>query len=224
VGQLARGQLLSGTTDNGKSGQQAIVLQRQSSTMILPIVKYGHPALRQKGARIEAITPELEQLIADMLETMYAAAGVGLAAQQVGRALQLTVSDVREVKDRPSTLEVAGQSIEPATYMPMVLINPAITPVGNPETGPEGCLSFPEIYTDIARPEMVEVTAGNRQGQSFQFKAGGLLSRAIQHEVDHLNGILFIDRMTSADRKLLKAELDALQRDTKIQLQQKKSQ
>src|SRR5256884_9108787 len=117
--------------------------------MILPVVKYGHPMLRQKGARIEIITPTIKKLIDDMLETMHAAAGVGLAAQQVGHALQLTVIDVREIKDRPSTIEWNGQPADPAAFMPLVLMNPEITPVGQPLAGPEGGLSFPEIYADI---------------------------------------------------------------------------
>src|SRR5262245_26568738 len=120
--------------------------------MILPILKYGHPVLRQRGAPIEKITPEIQALIADMFETMYQAAGIGLAAQQIGQAIQLTVLDVRAVKDRPSTLEIAGKPAEVASLMPLVLINPQIRPFGEPATGPEGCLSFPEIYADITRP------------------------------------------------------------------------
>src|SRR5258708_38445397 len=111
--------------------------------MKLPIVQYGQPVLRQKGARIEKITPAIKQLIADMFETMHAAAGIGLAAQQVGQALQLTVLDVRAVKDRPSTLELAGQPAEVASFMPLVLINPQLTPLAHPVPRPEGCLSFP---------------------------------------------------------------------------------
>lgn len=187
--------------------------------MILRIVKYGHPALRQKGARIEKITPAIRQLIADMFETMYAAAGIGLAAQQVGQSLQLTVIDVRAAKDRPSTLEINGQPADVASIMPLVLINPQIRPVGDPATGPEGCLSFPEMYAEITRPESVDVVAWNAEGKTIEFKAGGLLSRAIQHEVDHLNGILFIDRMTSAVKDDLRPELEALQAATKAELQ-----
>src|SRR5687767_15032246 len=168
--------------------------------MILEIVKYGHPVLRAKGARIEKITPEIKQLMADMFDTMHAAAGVGLAAQQVGRPLQLTVIDVRGVKDRPSTLELDGKPADVAGYMPVVLINPEIRPFGDPAKGPEGCLSFPEIYSDITRPASVEVRALNAEGQPIHFIAGGLLSRAVQHETDHLNGILFIDRMGSAEK------------------------
>jgi peptide deformylase len=189
--------------------------------MILEIVKYGHPTLRAKGAQIEKITPEIKKLIADMFETMYAAAGVGLAAQQVGRPLQLTVIDVRGVKDRPSTLELDGKPADVASYMPLVLINPEIRPFGDPATGPEGCLSFPEIYSDITRPESVEVKALNAEGQPIQFVAGGLLSRAVQHETDHLNGILFIDRMNSAEKAELKPELELLQKQTKAKLENK---
>jgi len=189
--------------------------------MVLPIVKYGHPVLRQKGARIEKITPEMAKLIEDMLDTMYEAAGVGLAAQQVAQALQLTVLDVREVKERPSSLELNDQPADVAEFMPLVLINPEIKGVGDPVPGPEGCLSFPEIYEDITRPEFVEVTALDAKGQPIQFKAGGLLARAIQHEVDHLNGILFIDRMPTKAKQALKPELDDLQSETKAELAKK---
>ena len=139
--------------------------------MILPIVKFGHPVLRQKGTRIEKLTPDITRLIEEMFETMYAAAGVGLAAQQVGRALQLTVIDVRGVKDRPSTIEVDGKPVEVAAFMPLVLINPELKPFGDPVVGPEGCLSFPEIYEEITRPGSVEVTALDAKGRSFHFKA-----------------------------------------------------
>ena len=190
--------------------------------MILPIVKFGHPALRQKGARIESITPEIKQLIADMFETMEANHGVGLAAQQVGRALQLTVIDVRAVaKDRPSTLELKGKPAEVDEIMPLVLINPEVTPVNEPVTGGEGCLSFPEIYAEISRPESVDVKALNEKGKPLEFRAGGLLARAIQHETDHLNGILFIDRMERKTKEEFRDELDALQAATKAELKKK---
>src|SRR3954447_19920831 len=108
--------------------------------MILKVVKYGHPALRKKGARIEEITPEIKQLIADMFETMYAYKGIGLAAQQVGVPIQLTVIDVRGVTDRPSSLEIGGKPADVVAFMPLVLINPQITAVGPAVAGPEGCL------------------------------------------------------------------------------------
>jgi peptide deformylase len=183
--------------------------------MILEVVKYGHPALRQKGARVEKITPEIEKLIGDMFETMHAAKGVGLAAQQVGRALQLTVLDVRGATERPSTLELKGKESDVAAFMPLVLINPEVKGVGDPVGASEGCLSFPEIYAEITRPSQAEVRATNEKGKQIEFRCGGLLARAIQHELDHLNGILFIDRMTRADKDEHKPQLDELQAATK---------
>lgn len=189
--------------------------------MILPVLKYGHPILRQKGATIERITPTIEQLITDMLETMHSNAGVGLAAQQVGYAWQLTVIDVSAAKDRPSTLELNRRPADLARFMPLVLLNPVITPVGQPQAGPEGCLSFPEIYADIVRPESVDVVAMNEKGDRIEFRCGGLLARAVQHEVDHLQGILFIDRMPAAIKKELRQQLEQLQTETKTTLKKK---
>jgi len=186
--------------------------------MILDIVKYGNPVLRKKGARIEKITPEIKALIADMFETMHAARGVGLAAQQVGRALQLTVLDVRGITDRPSSLECDGQTADIEAFMPLVLINPEVKSSGEQVAGPEGCLSFPEIFAEIIRPSMTQVRALNEKGEPIEFRCGGLLSRAIQHEVDHLNGILFIDRMGREDKEELKPQLEELQAETKAAL------
>jgi len=190
--------------------------------MKLTVVKYGHPVLRTKGLRIESVTPEIKQLIADMFETMYANKGVGLAAQQVGRALQLTVIDVRGITDRPSTVELKGESGDVETVMPLVLINPEITPAGKPVIGPEGCLSFPEIYAQVSRLESVDVKALDKAGKPISFRCGGLLARAVQHETDHLNGILFIDRMDRKTKEELRPELDELQAETKANLQSEK--
>jgi peptide deformylase len=191
--------------------------------MILPIIKYGHPVLRERGDRIKEITPEITRLIADMFETMYDSKGVGLAAQQVGIARQLTVIDVRGVTDRPSTLELDGQPADVDAFMPLVLINPKVTPMGDKVAGPEGCLSFPEIYADIVRQECVEVKAINGRGEPVAFRAGGLLARAVQHEVDHLNGTLFIDKMTPEDKAALREELDELHNATKKSLAKAKN-
>jgi peptide deformylase len=187
--------------------------------MILEVVKYGQPVLRQKGARIESVNADVKKLVADMFETMYAAKGVGLAAQQVGRALQLTVIDVRGVTDRPSSIEVDGKPADVLDFMPLVLINPEVKPAGESKPGPEGCLSFPEIFADISRPEFADVTALNEKGKSISFRAGGLLARAVQHEVDHLQGILFIDRMDKKTKEELRPQLDDLQAATKAALQ-----
>src|SRR5271170_3921532 len=146
--------------------------------MVLEIVKYGHPALRQRGAKIESVTPEVKKLITAMFATMEENHGVGLAAQQVGVAKQVTVIDVRAATDRPSTLELNGQPADPAEIMPLVLINPEITPVSEPVTGGEGCLSFPEIFGDISRPGVVDVKALDARGKPIAFRCGGLLARA----------------------------------------------
>jgi peptide deformylase len=129
--------------------------------MILPILEYGDPILRAKGKPIENIEDRIRELAANMIETMHAAHGVGLAAQQVGEALQLTVLDVSLVEDRPSTLKVDGEEVDPKGAMPLVLINPEIELQGATETGVEGCLSFPEITGDIERATSVTVRAQN---------------------------------------------------------------
>ncbi|HSH94670.1 MAG TPA: peptide deformylase, partial [Roseimicrobium sp.] len=114
------------------------------------------------------------------------------------------------------------KSVPPETLMPLVLINPEIKPVNDPVTGPEGCLSFPEIYSDIARPETIDVTTLNAEGETIHFRCGGLLSRAVQHETDHLNGILFIDRMTKSKKDELRPEIDELQAETKSEMKKRK--
>lgn len=186
--------------------------------MVLPVVKYGDPVLRRKGAPVADVTPEIRRLVADMFETMYDSQGVGLAAQQVGHALQITVIDTREVTDRPSRLWVDGQEADPASLMPLALINPVVRPEGAPEPGPEGCLSFPGIYGEIVRPAEVEVEAVDLDGRPVRFRAAGLLGRAVQHEVDHLNGILFIDRMTSGVRAEVQPEVEDLMARTRAKL------
>jgi peptide deformylase len=186
--------------------------------MILTVVKYGTPVLRQKGTRVDSITATIKELAGDMLETMYAYKGVGLAAQQVGVPVQLTVVDVRGVTDRPSSLELEGKPAEVADFMPLVLINPEITAIGSPVAGPEGCLSFPEIFAEITRPDVVDVKALNLEGEKIAFRCGGLLSRVVQHETDHLHGILFIDRMERKVKEDLREELEQLQTETKAGL------
>jgi peptide deformylase len=183
--------------------------------MILPILEYGDPILRAKGKPIENIDDRIRELAANMIETMHAANGVGLAAQQIGEALQLTVLDVSLVEDRPSTLKLDGKEVEPKTAMPIVLINPEIELHGGNEVGVEGCLSFPEITGDIERARSVIVHAQTLEGGTIEIEASGFLARAIQHEGDHLNGILFIDRMNSAAKAALASRLKRLQKETR---------
>jgi peptide deformylase len=183
--------------------------------MILQILEYGDPILRAKGKPIENIDDRIRELAANMIETMHAANGVGLAAQQIGEALQLTVLDVSLVEDRPSTLKLDGKDVDPKASMPLVLINPEIELRGETEVGVEGCLSFPEITGDIERAKSVIVRAQALDGDTTEIEASGFLARAIQHEGDHLNGILFIDRMNSAAKAALSSRLKRLQKETR---------
>jgi peptide deformylase len=178
--------------------------------MIRDIVIYGDLVLRTKGKRIEEIDDDIRALAGDMLETMYDANGVGLAAQQVGRALQLTVIDVSDAESRPSQMWIAGEEVDPKEHMPLILVNPELQLSEELEVGTEGCLSFPEITAEIPRPGKVKVNAQDLQGNRIEFEAAGLLGRALQHEMDHLNGILFIDRMSSAAKVSLAGKLKRL--------------
>ena len=183
--------------------------------MKLPILQYGDPILRAKGKRIEKIDERIRQLTQDMIETMRAANGVGLAAQQVGEALQLTVIDVSQVEDRLSTMKLNGKDVDPRRAMPLVLINPEIKLAGETELAMEACLSFPEICGGIERAKSVIARAQSLEDGRIEIEASGLLGRAIQHEVDHLNGILFIDRMNSAAKAALSSRLKRMQKETK---------
>ncbi len=183
--------------------------------MKLPIVQYGDPVLRAKGKRVGQVNESIRALANDMLETMHVANGVGLAAHQVGHALQLTVLDVSQVEDRPSTMRLNGAEVDPASAMPLVLLNPRLTLRSETDLGVEGCLSFPEITADIERATSVVARAETLEGAEVEIEASGLLARALQHEVDHLNGILFIDRMSSAMKVSLANRLKRLQKETK---------
>jgi len=183
--------------------------------MKLAILQYGDSILRAKGKRIEKIDERIRQLTQDMIETMRAANGVGLAAQQVGEALQLTVLDVSQVEDRPSTMKLNGKDVDPRTAMPLILINPEIKLAGETEFATEACLSFPEISGQIERAKSVIARAQTLEDGRIEIEASGLLGRAIQHEVDHLNGVLFIDRMNSAVKAALSSRLKRMQKETK---------
>jgi peptide deformylase len=183
--------------------------------MIREIVIYGEPVLRVKGKQIGKIDDEILALAADMLETMYDANGVGLAAQQVGQALQMTVIDVSDAESRPSQMWLDGEEVDPKEHMPLILINPELQFGDELELGTEGCLSFPEVTAEIERAAKVKVTAQDLQGNRIKFEAAGLLGRAVQHETDHLNGILFIDRMSSAAKASLAGRLKRLAAESK---------
>jgi len=182
--------------------------------MKLMIRKYGDPALRIKGKPVAEVDGRIRELADNMLETMRAANGIGLAAQQVGEALQLTVVDVSAVEDRPSTMAWNGREVNPNDHMPLVILNPRIETGPEKEIASEGCLSFPEISADIERAGWAKVEAQTLDGERVEIEATGLLARALQHEIDHLNGILFIDRMNSAAKASLSSKLKRLQKET----------
>ncbi len=179
----------------------------------MEITQYGNPVLRAKGARIPAITEDIIDLAEAMIETMHEANGVGLAAQQVGYALQMAVVDVSGVEDRPSTLRVDGELVDIEEWCPLVFLNPELDLQGEKETASEGCLSFPGISADITRFAITRGKAQLLDGREITFEATGLLARAFQHEVDHLNGILFIDRMNSAAKVALGSKLRRMQKN-----------
>lgn len=155
--------------------------------MVRTILHYPDKRLREKGKKIEKVTDELRQLIDDMAETMYAAPGVGLAATQIGEALQLFIVDVADAEE-PSDLKV--------------FINPEILESTGELTWQEGCLSFPGVQEDIDRAAHVRVRALDRNGKTFEIEADGLLAVAIQHEYDHLQGQLMIDHMGPLKKRL----------------------
>jgi peptide deformylase len=182
--------------------------------MKLPIRKYGDPLLRAKGKRVAEIDDNIRELAANMLETMRGVNGIGLAAQQVGEALQLTIVDISPVEDRPSTMALNGAKVDPKQNMPLVLVNPEIEIGPEKEIASEGCLSFPEITGDIERGMWTKVRAQTLENEPIEIEATGLLARALQHEIDHLNGILFIDRMSSVAKAALASRLKRLHKET----------
>jgi peptide deformylase len=182
--------------------------------MKLLIRKYGDPALRLKGKPVGEADGRIRELADNMLETMRAANGIGLAAQQVGEAVQLTVLDISAVEDRPSTMAWNGREVNPNDHMPLIILNPQIETGPEKEIASEGCLSFPEISADIERAGWAKVEAQTLDGERVEIEATGLLARALQHEIDHLNGILFIDRMRSAAKASLSSKLKRLQKET----------
>lgn len=181
--------------------------------MIRKILLYGHPTLRTKGAMIQKITPELRALAEDLVDTMRDAEGVGLAAQQVGEALQMAVVDVSASEEPATFFHVNGRERDLAELMPLIFLNPRIEALSPKVKDSEGCLSFPELRADIPRSEVIRATVDTLAGETLVIETDGLLARAIQHETDHLNGILFIDRMGSATKLSLRKAIRSIQLD-----------
>jgi len=152
---------------------------------LLSLHLLGSPVLRQRSAEVQAVDDDVRRIIDDMFETMEAARGVGLAANQVGLARRIAVIDAEGHR--------------------FAMVNPAIVEAEGRATAEEGCLSIPEIYGDVTRAERVVLEALDREGQPFRLAAEGLAARAIQHEIDHLDGILFLDHLGLMKRKVLLA-------------------
>jgi peptide deformylase len=174
---------------------------------MLEITKLGHPVLRAKAEPITQIDEAVRRLADDMLESMYAHEGCGLAANQVGVAKRMVVIDVREARKRPSILRIGGKVRPVHKHMPLVLLNPVIELGAEHYVESEACLSIPGIHGEVKRSRVVRVSGMDLDGSTVEFEAEGLLSRAMQHEVDHLDGILFIDRLDAAERKRVADEL-----------------
>ena len=164
---------------------------------VRPVRIYGDPVLRQSSAEVAQFDDELVRLVQDMRETMAAYNGVGLAANQVGVAQRVAVVDV---------------PIDESTRARYALVNPVIESRSGSETGEEGCLSIPGLYEDVTRSLRIRVAAHDETGKPYELEAEGYVARAIQHEIDHLDGVLFIDRLSPLRRQFLKRSLDALAR------------
>jgi peptide deformylase len=179
--------------------------------MIRPIIKYGDPVLREQARSVGEVDEEIREFATDLLETMYAANGVGLAAQQVGRPLSICVVHVPAELDKH---EESGESFNPGVMMPLVLFNPRVTDSEGAQTGEEGCLSFPEITLDVERPFEASIEYMDLQGEARTLDCCGFLARAVQHEIDHLDGVLFIDRVSSLKKLSIGGQLKRLRKKT----------
>lgn len=181
--------------------------------MILPIVIYGDPVLRVDCPPVTDVTEETRALAENMVETMYEADGVGLAAPQVGVALQLAVVDVSHAPELQSYFRVDGQEAVLKEWMPLVFTNPDIEPGRARAESNEGCLSFPGLRYQIKRPAQITARLTLLDGRVITVETDGLLARALQHETDHLHGRLFIDRLSSVDKLTLKRRLREMYED-----------
>ncbi len=176
-------------------GEDDIVLRE---TAPLQLRYYGDAVLRKRAEAVSAVTEAEQQLAEQMLETLYATGnGIGLAATQVGILKRLIIVDIGEEDDE--------------TYVPLVLFNPELLSFDGEIIVEEGCLSIPDVTAEVKRPEIIVVEGLDVQNEPIRIEADGLLARVLQHEIDHLNGVLFIDRISGLKRQLLKEELLKIQ-------------
>ncbi len=176
---------------------------------------FGDPVLREKAERVERVDDEIRRLANDMLETMREERGVGLAAQQVGRKVAMCVVEAPPEYDQDED----GRRINPDVEMPLVLVNPEITDSSREtDVREEGCLSFPDISAPVTRPIEVTVRFLDLKGKPRELRLKQFIARVAQHEIDHLNGVLLVDRMSPLKKIALSGQLKRLKRDTQKQL------
>lgn len=172
----------------------------------LEILKFPDPRLRKKGVEVKEVTPELQQLAKDMLETMYDSRGIGLAAAQVNVQVRLIVLDTRP-KENGRYKPEEQTELEKAIEQPLVLFNPVVTKKVGKTTYEEGCLSVPTYFETVERADVITVEALDINGKKISFEADGLLAICIQHEIDHLDGKLFIDRLSPIKSIRIKSKI-----------------
>ncbi len=177
-------------------------MSSESSGSILPIRIYGEQVLREKSAAVDNIDGQMVNFLNDMKWTMLAAKGLGLAANQVGKTLRAFTIDLTQ-------FDVLEE--------PRIIINPEVMETQGMVTGEEGCLSFPGLYQMIQRPEKVTIKCLNLDGKEYYYDASGLVARVILHEIDHLDGLLFIDKLSPAQRRLLKSKLERIKAGERVQ-------
>jgi peptide deformylase len=188
--------------------------------MSFEIVQFGDPVLRVRSTPVSRVTPEFKHLVDGMMETMFEAEGIGLAAQQVGRTNALCVIHIPPELD---VEEEGGARLNPDVEMPLIMFNPTITSrSGEVTRRDEGCLSFPGIHTAVQRVRELEVTFVDWKGVLKTLRCRGLLARAVQHELDHLDGVLLVDRMSPVKKISMAGKLKRLREETAERLQEKK--
>lgn len=182
---------------------------------ILPIYTYGQPVLRKRAKPVKHVTDALKRFVDDMFETMHHANGIGLAANQVGALDRVIVVDISDIEEKP--YEGVGEAAMPSAVRPeqpkrLVMINPEILSSSGSWKMEEGCLSIPEIRDEVTRAETIRVRFRDLEFREHELEADGLLGRVVLHEVDHLNGVLFIDHLGVVKQKLLRGRLNKIAR------------
>ena len=193
--------------------------------MKLRVRWYGEPILRENAEAVTVFDAELKELAKNMIETMYASEGIGLAAQQIGEKRRICVMDLgpNYFSEEDFFHQLDGKAIPLTILFPLVLVNPKITEFSEEETVVnEGCLSIPDMRGPVFRPERVVLTFEDLEGHKHGLKCNGAFARCIQHEIDHLNGVLYIDRMEPRELDKLKTKLTKLKRLTRERLKEER--